>query len=87
VVADTAATVPDDLAGRCRSEWVLGPPVEMLVRAGKDARLVIVGSHGRGAVGAAVLGSVGRHVLRHAHCAVVVVHPVNAPGSRVVAGS
>jgi nucleotide-binding universal stress UspA family protein len=86
VVADAEAIVPADLADRCRVEWVLGPPVEVLVRAGQNARLVVVGTHGRGAVGAAVLGSVSRHVLRHAHGPVVVAHPVNAPGSRVVAG-
>jgi nucleotide-binding universal stress UspA family protein len=86
VVADAEAMVPADLADRCRVEWLLGPPVEVLVRAGQDARLVVVGTHGRGAVGAAVLGSVGRHVLRHAHGPVVVAHPVNAPGSRVVVG-
>jgi nucleotide-binding universal stress UspA family protein len=86
VVADAEAMVPADLAGRCRVEWVLGAPVEVLVRAGQDARYLVVGTHGRGAVGAAVLGSVGRHVLRHAHGSVVVAHPVSAPGSRVVAG-
>jgi nucleotide-binding universal stress UspA family protein len=86
VVAHAEAAVPADLADRCQVEWVLGSPVEVLVRAGERSRMVVVGTHGRGAVGAAVLGSVGRHVLRHATGPVVVAHRVNAPGSRVVAG-
>ena len=86
LVAAAKDKVPDDLADRCLVEWVLGPPVEVLVHAAEDARMVVVGSHGRGAVGAAALGAVGRHVARHASGPVVVVHTTSAPGSRVVLG-
>ncbi|MEV0584512.1 universal stress protein [Nonomuraea sp. NPDC050310] len=48
-------------------------PVDLLVQASAEADLVVVGSHGRGALSAALLGSVGRGVLHHAHCAVAVV--------------
>jgi nucleotide-binding universal stress UspA family protein len=44
-----------------------------LVDASKTADLIVVGSHGRGGIAAAVLGSVSRHVAQHAHCPVVIV--------------
>ncbi|WP_432921113.1 universal stress protein [Microbispora sp. CA-135349] len=52
---------------------VCAHPVTALVEAGQKADLLVVGSRGRGAVGAAVLGSVSRAVLHHAHCPVAVV--------------
>jgi len=38
-----------------------------------DADLIVVGTHGRGALGRVVLGSVATKVVQHAHCPVVVV--------------
>ncbi|WP_067185040.1 universal stress protein [Microtetraspora niveoalba] len=52
---------------------VRGHPVAALVDASEKADLVVVGSRGRGAIGAAVLGSVSRGVLHHARCPVAVV--------------
>jgi nucleotide-binding universal stress UspA family protein len=48
-------------------------PVEALCAASAEADLVVVGSHGRGTLGAIVLGSVSRGVLHHAASAVAVV--------------
>ncbi len=51
---------------------------EGLVAASSEADLVVVGSHGRSGLRAAILGSVSRHVVEHAHCPVVVVRAVSA---------
>lgn len=48
-------------------------PVEILTDVSATADLVVVGSHGRAAFVAALLGSVSRGVLHHARCAVAVV--------------
>ncbi|MFC4119901.1 universal stress protein [Nonomuraea zeae] len=48
-------------------------PAEALTAAAERADLLVVGSHGRGALGSALLGSVSRGVLHHASCPVAVV--------------
>ncbi|MFJ2032228.1 universal stress protein [Streptosporangium sp. NPDC087985] len=50
-------------------------PVDALGDASTRADLVVVGSRGMGAIGSALLGSVSRGVLHHAHCPVAVVRP------------
>ncbi|MBX6384322.1 MAG: universal stress protein [Microbispora sp.] len=77
----------DYVAGAVRAHWdrypgvpaemraVCAHPVTAMVEAAEKADLLVVGSRGRGAVGAAVLGSVSRAVLHHAHCPVAVVRP------------
>jgi nucleotide-binding universal stress UspA family protein len=57
-----------------RAEVPYSHPVDALVDASKDARMIVVGSHGRGALGRLLIGSVSRGVLEHAHCAVAVIH-------------
>ncbi|MEV0390671.1 universal stress protein [Nonomuraea sp. NPDC050643] len=48
-------------------------PVDALTAASDQADLLVVGSHGRGALGSILLGSVSRGVLHHARCPVAVV--------------
>jgi nucleotide-binding universal stress UspA family protein len=57
-----------------------GDPGDMIVAAAEaeHADMVIVGSHGRGAVGRLFLGSVSEHVVRNAPCPVLVVRPKDA---------
>lgn len=49
-----------------------------LVRLSPDASMMVLGSRGRGALGSAVLGSVGARVARHAECPVVVCRPARS---------
>ncbi len=52
-----------------------GDPGESIIEAATAERvdMIIVGSHGRGGVGRALIGSVSDHVVRHAPCPVLVV--------------
>ena len=54
-----------------------GDAGESIVEASEaeTADLIVVGTHGRGAVGRLFLGSVSDHVVRHARCPVMVVRP------------
>ncbi len=55
-----------------------GDPADQIVSAAEAERvdMVLVGSHGRGAVGRLFLGSVSEHVVRNAPCPVLVVRPL-----------
>jgi nucleotide-binding universal stress UspA family protein len=58
-----------------------GDPGDMIVSAAEAERvdMVLVGSHGRGAVGRLFLGSVSEHVVRNAPCPVLVCRPRETP--------
>lgn len=58
-----------------------GDPGDMIVSAAEAERadMIVVGSHGRGAVGRLFLGSVSEHVVRNAPCPVLVVRPKDVP--------
>ena len=53
----------------------IGLPLTEIVNAAKDwpADLIVIGSHGRGGITRALLGSVAEGVMRHAPCQVLVV--------------
>jgi nucleotide-binding universal stress UspA family protein len=51
---------------------------ELLLQMSEGADMLVVGSHGRGRVRSALLGSVSVALVRRAHCPVVVVRPGNA---------
>jgi len=50
-----------------------GVPAEELVKASKDADLIVVGSRGTGGFARLHLGSVGSQVVHHAHCPIVII--------------
>jgi nucleotide-binding universal stress UspA family protein len=53
----------------------IGSPITEIVKAAKDwpADLIVIGSHGRGGIRRALLGSVAEGVMRQAPCPVLVV--------------
>lgn len=60
-------------------EVVSDDTADALERLSRDACLLVVGTHGRGAVSGWLRGSVSQAVLRAAPCPVAVVHPVEPP--------
>lgn len=77
-VARAAVNRPDELD---IATSVTDPaPTPVLLERSHQARLVVVGTRGLGAIGRGILGSVSTSLARHAHCPVVVV-PEIEPGS------
>jgi nucleotide-binding universal stress UspA family protein len=58
-----------------QTQVVLGNPRHGLPRVADEwcADLILIGSHGRGAIGRLLVGSTAQAVLRHAHCSVQIV--------------
>jgi nucleotide-binding universal stress UspA family protein len=62
-------------------ERISGPTVDAVLTTADemDADLIVVGSHGRGAIGAALLGSVSRDLVKRARRPVLVVKGAQVP--------
>jgi nucleotide-binding universal stress UspA family protein len=63
------------LAGRITTATATGAPVEQILKYAERKRvdLIAIGTHGRGALGHLLLGSVAERVVRHARVPVVTV--------------
>lgn len=66
---------------------VLGTAGPVLVDAAAGADLLVVGHRGRGAIGSALLGSVGLHCVLHSTCPVTIVRPQAVPVRQPVAAA
>lgn len=64
-----------------------GDPGESIVSAAEaeNVDLVVVGTHGRGAIGRLLLGSVSDHVVRNAPCPVLVIRTTAGSSARLEA--
>jgi nucleotide-binding universal stress UspA family protein len=53
-----------------------GPPAKRIVERVREGRhdLVVMGSHGRGRLGSALLGSVSQQVVQHSPVPVLAIH-------------
>lgn len=81
VARQTEALVEEVLAAHgeptpaVRMHIVDGPAGDVLIHHARGAQLLVVGSHGRGALGGLLLGSVALHCAMHASAPVLVVRP------------
>jgi len=69
-----AAALDQPQSPDVRTEVLYSHPVDALVDASNQARMIVMGSRGMGALGRLLLGSVSRGVVEHAHCPVAVIH-------------
>jgi len=75
MMAEQIAAHPDVVV-EVQVEW--GRPQDMLVEASKSAGLLVVGSRGRGGFAGLLLGSTSKHVIRAAHCPVIVTRAADS---------
>jgi nucleotide-binding universal stress UspA family protein len=66
-------TLGEQPAVPVRADLVEGEAAEVLLRAAADASVLVLGSHGRGRLLSALLGSVSAQCLRRARCPVVII--------------
>lgn len=87
---DLAAAMDQARPIEVRAEVLYSNVVHALVDASKNARMIVVGSRGKGALGRFLLGSVSSGIVHHAHCPVAIVYadeasPIDA-GAPVLLG-
>ncbi len=75
LLAARALRLPEGV--RVQTKMLVGRPGDAIVDEARQcaAGLVVLGTHGRGAVGRAILGSVAHEVLRAAPCPVLLIGP------------
>jgi universal stress protein A len=79
------------IAGTCRTRPIVacrtGRPVPEIIAFAEEtgADLLVLGTHGHGALAQVVLGSVAERVVRHAPCPVMTVRARHAPAAEPVA--
>jgi nucleotide-binding universal stress UspA family protein len=59
-----------------------GHPAETLIRAGRGARMLVVGSRGHGGFVGLLLGSVSAYCAEHGTCPVVIIHSDTEAGQK-----
>jgi nucleotide-binding universal stress UspA family protein len=84
-IAEVIASVPETVSAA--GEVCDGDPAEQLLEVTHGADLLVLGSHGRGAVGRLIMGSVCGRVVRAAACAVLVVAPTETVDAQVTTPS
>lgn len=68
LLAEKYSEVPVDI------KVLAGAPAKVLADSSRDAALLVVGSHGRGALAGLLTGSVSQSLVQHAQCPVALVH-------------
>ncbi|MDI2030250.1 universal stress protein [Saccharopolyspora sp. TS4A08] len=68
------------------TEYLREPPISLLLRMSKTARLIALGASGRGGFSGMLLGSTATAVAAHASCPVAIVRDPNVPNGPVVVG-
>ena len=72
-IAEQARNEIGETAPEVTVNVVTGDPAEELIKASRDADMVVVGSRGSGGFSSLLMGSVSSKVTHHAACPVVVV--------------
>ena len=75
---DAAQKRMRSMAARAKARYSVrlihgSPAVEICNAANEDADLIVISTHGRTGLGHILIGSVAEHVVRHAHCPVLVI--------------
>lgn len=73
------AAFPKDRPVNIRKAVRQGHPAQVLIEASRGARMLVVGSRGRGGFVGLLLGSVSAYCAEHAPCPVVVIRPMKRP--------